>query len=332
MPANLPPQYIALKRQFEVSRDIDEKIQLLEEMLAIMPKHKGTNKLLGENRSKLATLRKEAVQAKSSKRKRHDDYYITRQGAAQVVLIGFPNVGKSKIVASLTNAETEVAPYPFTTGKPIVGMMPYEDINIQLIDTPPISEDFMDTHLPELVRRADLVLLISDIGSDETLEQIEVVMTRLAESRIKLIATEDGYEDEFICKKTILIANKEDLEGSQERLDILKELYSQRFPIFIASAETGNGLEELKKQLFYALSIIRIYTKAVGKKADLAEPVILKHGSTVLDAAAEIHKEFFEKLKFAKIWGDGKNKYDGQQVSRDHPLEDKNIVEFHIAE
>lgn len=332
MPANLPPQYIALKRQFEISRDIDEKIELLEEMLAIMPKHKGTNKLLGENRSKLAALRKEAARSKSSKRRRHDDYHIPKQGAAQVIIIGFPNVGKSQILVRLTHAETEVAPYPFTTGKPVVGMMPYEDISIQLIDTSPISEDYIDPHLPELVRRAELILLIADIGSDETLEQIEVVTTKLAESRIKLIADEDSYDEEFICKKTILVANKEDLEGSKERLDILRELFSQKFPIFTISAETGRGLEELKRQIFQALKIIRIYTKAVGRKADLNDPVILKSGSTVLDAAAEIHKEFFENLKFAKIWGDGKNKYDGQQVSRDHPLEDGNIVEFHIAE
>lgn len=331
MPANLPPQYIALKRQFELSRDTDEKIELLEEMISIMPKHKGTNKLLGEVRSKLARLRKEAL-SKPSKHKRHDGYNIVRQGAAQVVLIGFPNVGKSSILNSLTNAEAEVAPYPFTTGKPVIGMMPYEDISIQLIDTPPISEDFVDTHLPELVRRADLILLIADIGNDDALEQIEIVMPKLLESRIKLISGEDQYEDEYICKKTVLIANKEDMEGSQERLEILKELYSQRFPIFTISTETGKGLEDLKSQIFEILNIIRIYTKAVGKKADLIDPVILKRGSTVLDAAAEIHKEFFEKLKFAKIWGDGKNVYDGQQVSRDHELEDRNIVEFHIAD
>lgn len=331
MPANLPPQYIALKRQFELSRDNDEKIELLEEMIAIMPKHKGTNKLLGEVRSKLATLRKEA-QTKPAKQKRHDDYRITRQGAAQVALIGFPNVGKSIIVASLTNAEPEIAPYPFTTSKPVVGMMPYEDIKIQLIDTPPISEDFMDSHLPELVRRADLIMLVVDIGSDDTLDQMEVVMKRLSESRVKLVAAEDQYEEGLISKKTVLIANKEDLEGSQERLEILKELYSQRFPIFTISAKLGKGLEDLKKQIFEALNIIRIYTKAVGKKADIIDPVILSHGSTVLDAAAEIHKEFFENLKFAKIWGDGKNVYNGQQVSRDHQLEDRNIVEFHIAD
>ncbi len=165
MPANLPPQYYAAKKRFELSKDIDEKVEILSEMLAIMPKHKGTDKIRAEVRSKFARLSKEA-ERRPAKRKRYDGYNITKQGAAQAVLIGYPNVGKSRIVATLTNADTQVAPYPFTTAKPVVGMMPFEDINMQLIDTPPIAGDFMDPLLPDLLRRPDLILLVVDIGSD----------------------------------------------------------------------------------------------------------------------------------------------------------------------
>ena len=331
MPANLPPQYYAAKKRFELSKDIDEKIEILTEMLAIMPKHKGTDKLRADVRSRLASLRKEA-QRRPSKRKHYAGYHIERQGAAQIALVGSPNVGKSRIVASLTNAEVQVAPYPFTTVKPVVGMMPYEDINIQLIDTPPISDDFLDPFLPDLLRRVDLILLATDIGDDDALDQIEFVVAKLAASGIKLVAEEVEDGDEYICKKTIIVANKEDLEGSRERLDILKELYSHRFPIIPISAETGNGLDFLKKQIYDALCIIRVYTKAVGRKADLTDPIILRRGSTVIDAAAEIHRDFFENLKFAKIWGGERNKYDGLRVTRDHLLEDGNIIEFHITE
>ena len=330
MPANLPPQYHSAKNRLGLAKDIDEKIEILREMQAIMPKHKGTDKLRAEIRSRLAGLQKES-QKQPAKRKRYG-YNIPRQGAAQIALIGAPNVGKSSLVAGLTNAETEVAPYPFATGKPVVGMMPFEDISLQLIDTPPITDDYMDQFLPDLLRRVDLILLVADIGSDDALEQIETVTAKLAESRIKLTADETQNGDEHICKKTIILANKEDLPESQERLAILQEFYVERFPILTVSAEEEDKLESLKKQIYDSLGVIRVYTKSVGKKADLTDPVIIRRGGTVLEAAAEIHKEFFENLKFARIWGNGQNKYNGQRVSRDHPLEDGNILEFHISE
>ena len=330
MPANLPPQYYAAKKRFELARDVDEKIEILKEMQAIMPKHKGTDKLRAEVRSRLARLRKEA-QKKPARRKRYG-YDISRQGAAQIALIGAPNVGKSSLVASLTNADTEVASYPFTTGKPAIGMMPFEDISIQLIDTPPIADDYIDQSLPDFLRRVDLILLVADIGSDDALDQVEVVTAKLEESRIRLAGDEAENGDEYVCKRTIIVANKADLPESQERLDILKEFYSRRFPIIATSAEETSRLEPLRKYIYDSLGIIRIYTKSVGKKADMTDPVILKHGGTVLEAAAGIHKEFFENLKFARIWGNGQNKYNGQRVSRDHIVEDGNILEFHISE
>jgi len=330
MPANLPPQYYAAQKRLRHTRDVEEQLEILTEMQAIMPKHKGTDKLQAELRSKIATLRKEA-QKSGTKRKRHDGYNIDRQGAGQVALIGFPNVGKSTIVASLTNADVQIATYPFTTTRPVVGMMPFKDISIQLIDTPPISADFVDRFLPELLRRADLMLFVVDVGSDNVLDQVETVLDKLAESRIKLTADDIQHDDEYLYKKAFIVANKRDVEGSRERFDILKEFYSEKFTIVTISATEKTGIEQLKRQIYSALGIIRVYTKAMGKKVDLVDPIILKHGSTVIDAAAEIHKEFFADLKFARIWGEGQNKYNGQRVSRDHPLEDENILEFHIS-
>ncbi|MBD3182304.1 TGS domain-containing protein [Candidatus Poribacteria bacterium] len=332
MPANLPPQYYAAKKRFDAASDPEEKLEIIQEMLAIMPKHKGTDKLRAEVRSKMATLRKEIQKSGSSKRRGFDGYHIESQGAAVVGIIGSPNVGKSSIIKCLTNALPEIAPYPFTTGKPVVGMMPYEDINIQLIDTPPISSDYIDKFLPDMLRRVDLILLIVDIGSDAVLEQTYTVLKKLKEYRIILAKDESQNGDNVLYKKTLMVANKEDSEDSADRLEIIKEFYGERLPIITISAEKEKGLDDLKKRIYESLEIIRIYTKSVGKKADMFDPVILTKGSTVLEAAAEIHKEFYENLKFARIWGDGQNKYDGQHVSRDHPLEDGNVVEFHIDE
>jgi ribosome-interacting GTPase 1 len=330
MPANLTPQYIKLRSELEKSKDIDEKIELLQEMIAIIPKHKGTNKMIGGLRSKLATFRKEVLN-KPSKHKAYNPYSIVRQGAGQVVVIGFPNVGKSSLVAKLTKVHTAVAPYPFTTEKPIVGMMPFENINIQLIDTPPITEDSFEPSLIDLIRRADLIFLLVDAGEDEALDHIEFIKNRLEQAKLKLTMMDIGEDEEteFIHKKAMIVANKTDLEGSQDRIDTLNELYLQEIPVFGLSLELDAEFDSFKRMVFDVLHIIRVYTKPVGKKPDFNDPVILYRGSTVVEAAEEIHRDFAENLKFAKIWG---GEYSGQRVSRDHPLEDGNILEFHVPD
>jgi len=330
MPANLPPQYIELRSQLEKARDAEDRAELLQEMISIIPKHKGTNKILGELRSKLAASRKQALE-KPSKQKVYNPYRIPRQGAAQVVIIGFPNVGKSSLLTTLTNAHSQVADYPFTTLSPAVGMMPFENINIQMIDTPPVTDELFEQNLIDLIRRVDFVFLVVDAGSDDALEQVESIMTKLEESRIKLVA-EQPEEDEdmqLVHKKAIIIANKSDLDGSQERIDMLNEFYSQELAISSLSVELDSDMDSFKKLIFDKLDIIRVYTKPIGKKPDMTDPVVLYHGSTVVDAAEEIHRDFAENLKFAKIWG---GEYIGQRVSRDHPLEDGNILEFHVPE
>lgn len=347
MPANLPPQFIEARTKFEQSKDLEEKIELLQYMLAIIPKHKGTNKLIGELRSRLASLRREA-RTKPPKRKHYDPYNVPRQGAGQVIIIGPPNVGKSRLITRLTNASSLVAPYPFSTDKPVVGMMPYENIRIQLVDTPPISDDIVEPQLLELIRRSDLVLFVVDLSNDDLLDQIESILSRMQSARIKLTMHELEVSDsndevsfdsvidqhqvieDYLRKKTIMVANKMDAEGSQERLSILKELYSNEFPIIAISAETDEDFNELKKLIFEQLKIVRVYTKPIGRKPDLTDPIILHQGSVVIDAAVEIHRDFAENLKFAKIWN-GK-KYNGQRVGRDHPLEDGDILEFHTSD
>jgi len=345
MPANLPPQYIDARTRLEQAKDAEEKIEILQYMIAVIPKHKGTNKLIGELRSKIAHLRKEA-QSKPSKRKYYDPYHVIRQGAGQVVIIGFPNTGKSRLITMLTHAESPVAAYPFTTDRIIIGMMPYENISIQLIDTPPITDDFIDPNLLELIRRSDIVLPVVDIASDDVLDQAESIMTRLSNSKIKLTIDEidvgneelsfdmplddQDITEDFIRKKAIMLANKMDMEGSQERLAMLEEIYSQELPVIAISAEFEANLEILKGLIYENLHIIRVYTKPIGKKPDLNDPVILHHGSMVIDAAVEIHRDFVDSLKFAKIWGG--EEYNGQRVSRDYPLEDGNILEFHVSE
>ncbi|TET28345.1 TGS domain-containing protein [Candidatus Aerophobetes bacterium] len=329
MPANLPPQYYEAERRYRLVKTNQERLAILKEMWAIMPKHKGTDKLQADLKAKISRLKRE-MQKKTQVGKSTYSHHIAREGAAQVVLLGPSNVGKSQILASLTDASPQVAPYPFTTRDTVVGMMKFENINIQLVDTPPITREYMEPWLSEIIRETDLVLLTADLGRDSLLEDIEAVVRKLEESKIKLVAREPEVKvtQEMRYKRAIVGANKRDLPNANKRLKTLKDVYSDKFPIYSLSATSRAGLDHLKEKIYKALNIIRVYTKSPGKGADRSEPIILKKGSRVIDAARAIHKDFANKLRYARMWGSGK--FEGQKVQKDHPLEDGDILEFHI--
>lgn len=329
MPANLTPQYYEAERKYRDARTNEERLAILKEMWALMPKHKGTDRLQGDLKAKISELKKEMQKPRTAGKSTYS-LHVPRQGAAQVVLIGFPNVGKSQILSRLTKATPQVAPYPFTTQEPQVGMIEFEDIKIQLIDTPPITDDFIQPWLSPIIRSADLVLLVADLGSEEVLEETDGLTGRLERSRIKLVSDDPKEVGLFgdAYKKTIILGNKSDLEGAEIRLEALKDLYADKFPIIPVSSESSGSWVGLKKEIYQALNIIRVYTKEPGKPADLKDPVVLKKGSVVLDAAKAIHKDFAHNLRYVRMWGS--SKFDGQQVDRDHPLKDGDIVEFHL--
>lgn len=329
MPANLPPQYYEAEERFRDARTAKDRLAILKEMWAIMPKHKGTDRLQGELKAKLSQLKKE-MQTKKKTGKSFYSHHIEKEGAAQVVLIGLPNVGKSQIIASLTNATPQVASYPFTTREPLVGMMLFKDIKIQLVDTPPITEEFTEPWLPEIIKYADYVILVVDLGSEEFLSQIDVVLKRLEQSKVKLVVKEEENDELNVqfYKKTMIVGNKNDIPDAEEHFEVLKDLHSDNFSLFSISAKEREGLQELKRKIYEELAIIRIYTKESGKSADMDDPIVLEKGSRLIDAARVIHKDFAFKLKYAKVWGS--SKFDGQKVDRKHLLEDGDVVEFHL--
>lgn len=326
MPANLPPQYFEAEKKYRLAKDPEEKIEALQLMLAIMPKHKGTDKLHAGLRRKIARLSQEAEKKYATARRA--GFYIRREGAGQVILVGPTNVGKSQLLAAVTEASPEIAAYPFTTQTLIPGMMGFENIQIQLVDTPPIGHRDVRTLLANTLRGADLIAIVVDL-SIESVSQVENTHQELKEARIEPMA--DNAKEATLGsyqKKILLIGNKNDLESSTSNWKRLDSQYGTLFPMISVSAREGIGLEELKETIYQALGIFRVYTKTPGGKADLTDPVILKMGSTVKDAAESIHKDFKDKLKYAVVWGSGK--YDGQRVSREHVLQDGDIVEFHV--
>ncbi|MFC2012027.1 GTPase [Chloroflexota bacterium] len=326
MPANLTPQYFEAENRFRQAKTTPEKIAALEEMLAVMPKHKGTDHLKADLRRRIAKLTQSTDKKAATQRA---SMIVQKEGAAQVLVIGPPNTGKSQLVASLTNASPTVADYPFTTHTTTPGMMEFENIQIQMVDTPPLVTDSAQPLLPPNLIRADALLAVIDLSTDP-LVQMETITAVLRNTRIGIGSPKADEEEGSIIyhKKILVIGNKIDLDGAGENFKTLTELYQDELPVIAVSARNGTGLEALRLKIFQLLDIIRVYTKTPGQKPDLNDPIVLQRGSTTEVAATEVHKDFSARLKFARVWGSGK--HDGVMVRRDHILQDGDIIELHM--
>jgi uncharacterized protein len=323
MPANLTPQYLEAERRFRQATTPEEQLEALEAMMATIPKHKGTEHMRADIRRRMAKVRTEAVRSRKSAAKGPTWHHVPREGAGQVMLVGAPNAGKSRLLAALTNANPVVAPYPFSTRAPLPGMVPFEDIKIQLVDLPPIAPETAEPWLFALIRQADGALLVADLNDDDVLDAMDRVMELTTQSRVEF-ARGRGQPG---AVPTVLVAAKSDAPDAAVRLELLREAYAARFEILPVSAETGEGLELLRQELFRLLGVIRVYTKAPGRRADKSVPFVFRRGITVEEAAAVVHKDFAERLKYARVWGS--RTFEGQMVQREHVLEDGDVLELH---
>jgi small GTP-binding protein len=313
MPANLTPEYLAAEREYKSARTREEKIEALERMLSTLPKHKGTEKLQADLKRRLSQARKESQKRGAA----HSVpfYVVKKEGAGQVVLIGPPNSGKSQLVCSLTHARPEVADYPFTTRLPTPGMMNFENVQIQLVDLPPLSAEFMEPWLPQVVRNADLGVVVIDLNDAAVLDELEFVL--------------DTLERHHLAPPKLLVGNKVDVEGAPDNFVALEDLCGDRYPSIAVSAATGRNLERFARAVFDLLKLVRVYTKAPGKNADITRPYVLHKGQTVQDAARQVHKDFAEHFKFARLFRLSGDR-DGMMVERTHVVEDEDILEFHM--
>jgi ribosome-interacting GTPase 1 len=322
VPANLSPEFKKAEERFRAATAPEERLVCLEEMLQTIPKHKGTEKMQADLKTRIAKLKKElSSTGKSGGGRRGDWFHVEKQGAGQVVCVGVPNSGKSALVRALTGLPTEVAAYPFTTTMPQAGMMEFEDIQIQLVDTPPVAPD-SPAWLYHIMRTTDVLLVLYDLADDALIENTETLHDLLGKARIALEPAEG-----VVPKKLIRLGAKCDDPAAQDRLAILRELIGD-VPMLLVSAEHGTGLEQLRRLVFDTLDIIRVYTKKPGKPPVMEDPVILRRGATLMDAAYHLHKEIAQNLTFARLWNN--SGLDGQRVDRAHVLLDKDIVEFHV--
>ncbi len=330
MAANLTPQYLKAEDEYRHAATTADELKWLEVMLREIPKHKSSEKLQCELKTKISRVKKEIDTERKAGKKSHS-VRIPRQGAGTVILLGGPNAGKSSLLKALTRATPEIAPYPFTTHSPLPGMMPWEDVSVQLVDTPPITADYMESYMQGLIRAAELVVLLVDLGSDEGIEGCQAVLERLNSTKTRL-ARQSSLDDEDLgvsYTRTLIAPNKIDLPDAPTRLELLHELLPLEFPEFVVSTETRTGLDALKQCLYESLDVVRVYSKLpTHKDADFERPFIVRQGSNVLDVAEQVHKDFLENLKFARIWGQGV--HDGTVVKGDHVVHDRDIVELHM--
>jgi hypothetical protein len=208
-------------------------------------------------------------------------------------------------------------------------MMLMENVQIQLVDTPPLHRGFVEPELLNLIRRSDLILLVVDLQTD-AVQQLEDTIAFLQEHRIVPLRLKDRYTEQrrLTFKPLLVLANKSDDEDSDEDFEIFRELLEDDWPALPVSAATGRNLERLKQGVFERLEVIRVYSKPPGKEHDPSSPFVLEKGGTVEEFARKVHKDFFEKLKSARVWGSAV--FDGQMVQRDYVLHDGDVVELRI--
>lgn len=390
MVTNLPVEAKAKWAEVVACRYTPEKIRLMREFISLVPKHKGTNKLLGNVRRRIAALERELEKSKAAKKGGGTgSFSIPKEGAGQIVVLGPTKVGRSSLLAAVTNAKVEATPIPYATRKPVTGMLPYHDIQLQLVEAPALVEGAAEGRMEGprilgLARNADGLILMVDLAGDPV-EQLRMMRSELEEAgvtveksegeveinrralgagvqvmgggipvnctvddvrrlldsyrissalvRIRGKVTMEDIEDSLfssnIYKPAILVANKADVTGAEDKLLHLKEaLKDDHIPILPVSCRTREGLERLGDLVFQMLGVIRVYAKEPSAKEPSGKPIVVKEGTTVIGAAKELHSKLYRKFRYARIWGQSA-KFPGQKVGPDHPLRDGDIVEIH---
>lgn len=328
MPANLTPMYLKAEREYRRAQSVAEQIECLQLMLQQVPKHKGTDKLQADLKSRLSEARQQLRQQLNAP-KSGPGFRIPRQGAGQIVIAGGPNCGKSRILKQLTRAEPEVAEFPFTTRVPLPAILECDGVQLQLIDTPPVTPGRLEPWMLNLVRTADAVLLVMDGASDDSPLETAAVLQEFSERKTILTDVSGFDESSFSIVKvsTMLVVTHAGDSDCETRIQLLNDLVPLHIPVVQVELDEAADNEHLKQQCFSMLRLIRVFTKRPGQPADLTAPLTIPKDGTVEDLALQIHEDLAQNLKYARVWRTVG--HEGQTVGREYVLREGDVVELH---
>ncbi len=269
MPTNVTREYVEAQKKYQEARTPEEKVKALELMLSTVPKHKGAERLRYELKKNLAKRKRELESISAKKVTSKSDFYVPKEGIAQVALIGPPNSGKSSILNRLTNSEVKVARYPFTTTTPNPGMVEFEDVQIQIVEMPALVEDiskgkWQGAEMLSMIRTADAMMIALDLG-DRPVKNMEMVLDELRTSGLRLNRT----------RPQVIIERKErggiEIEGDLAKSDrsfLIKLLQNHGYHnahVIIQQQISRQDLEDaLQESLVYRRALI------VANKGDLS--------------------------------------------------------------
>lgn len=349
MPVNAGPEYAAAERKYEEAKSTSEKIKALEGMLRVAPNHKSSENLRAGLKTKISRLKQQIEKGKTSKKSGHT-FAIKREGAAQAVICGLTNSGKSYLLSKLTNAKPIIADYEFATKMPELGIMDYHGIKIQAIEIPAITRDFTYKEngpmFFSIIRNSNLIIFLvrNNLEIDVLKEEFEkasiklnkrkpnIIIKKEAANGINIIGSTKIPFSEIVnmCKDHSIynatIEFHEDI-SAEEFADILDPSTMFMPMIIIRNKFKELNIDKLKEVIWQGLNLIKVYTKAPGKEKDYP-PIALKQDSTIKDLAIFIHKDFLKKFKFARVWGS--SKFPGQSLGMDYVLKDNDVIELHL--
>lgn len=328
MPTNLPPEFYQAEKYFKEAATPEEKYTALEELLKTIPKHKGTDKLRAEYRKKLSKF-KSQTQSKKKISRHESHFHIEKEGDGRVIVVGAANVGKSALVGKLTHASPEVSDSPFSTWVPTPGMLIYNGVHLQLLDTPAIDRDYIEPEFVDLIKHSNLILLLLDLQA-YPIQQFQKSLEVLEKHRIypHHKKTKDSEKRDYFVP-IVVVVNKDDGESLDEEFEVLNELLKEEGWVLLpVSVKENRNIDEMMQFIIREMRIIRVYSKKPHEDANMSRPFILHSDSNVGEFAAKVHKDFTANLKSARVWGKGVR--DGQMVGKDHLLHDGDIVELHI--
>jgi small GTP-binding protein len=300
--------FAQLAKRRLVGKEGRERVREVRALLAELPDYKNgpyadlRKWLLGEIEE--TRIRSRAVQ--------HDSIAIRREGAAQIALVGPPNVGKSSILQALSEIQIKTGDYPFTTTRPIPALTRIGGVLVQLVEIPGLIEGATEGRgggraLLGVLRNADGI----------------VYCCRADAEPMDLEAVRAEVQAAGIDQPGFLAATRAD-EAAPGVLARLRDAFPD-LEIVPVSVLDEASLDAFRAAVWALTGLMRIYLRSDGSVS--SEPLALNPGATVMDVADAVHHSLAETLVGARIWGPSA-RFDGQRVGRDHTLQDGDVVEI----